>query len=421
MLRQIAINNAVLAIQYGISGLVTVLLIPHLVHELGLSGYGTLVIALAWANYGSIIVQYAFQLSGPKHLNQLRHGQSATEVVLTIISAKLTLLAIVLLFFGGGAWLTLHLDIGPNLPQAWLLVALPLAATMNTAWHLQAIGKFTIVSLISILSALFAMCVGFMGVQGGNASALLMASLALSIGPLTTGLGTLLASLKVITNSQLVNKLVWHSPWEELRIGWPLFVSQFVATLYSASGPLIIGFISGIEEAGAYGVIERIFSAVISVCLLTHTAAYPKLAQLYLSDRMLYLKLLRFVVSTYLTFVVLIIIAIVPYWNSLMHYFLGESTINRDLLLAFSLIWIALSIFGSVLTGYLTVSGQSNRVLPLTMLILIISLTLGIPSVITWGAWGWLASLCVSQLTVLAYSIRVYHSETSNLKLFKTK
>lgn len=419
MLRQIALNNAVLIIQYGTLGLVTLLLIPHLVHELGLSEYGALAIALAWANYGSIIVQYGFHLSGPKQINQLNHNQSEIDVVLQINSAKLTLLASVLLIFGIGAWLATHLGHSTNLPQILLLIILPIAAAMNSGWHLQATGRFATSSLISIFGALLALSIGLLFVQGESSTKLLLAALALSIGPLATGLGTFVASLKALARTGSGRKLCWVSPWEELRTGWPLFISQFVASLYSVSGPLIIGFFAGTAEAGAYSVVERVSTAVVAVCLLTHTAAYPKLAQLYLSDRTLYLKLIKFVVFTYLSFISIIVLISAPWWEHILNYLLMDTATSRDYLLAFSMLWAALSIFGPLLTGYLTVSGNSNRILAITASVLLISFTLGLPAVIAWGAWGWLASLCFGQLIVLAYAIRIFKYETTGLNRLK--
>jgi hypothetical protein len=70
-----------------------------------------------------------------------------------------------------------------------------------------------------------------------------------------------------------------------------------------------------------------------------------------------------------------------------------------------------LGVFGTVFTGYLTVSGNSGAVLPLTLRILLVALCLGIPGVIALGAWAWMAALAVSQVLVLVSGWSAWNTE----------
>ena len=60
-----------------------------------------------------------------------------------------------------------------------------------------------------------------------------------------------------------------------------------------------------------------------------------------------------------------------------------------------------LSVFGPVLTGYLTVSGRSHEVWQLTLKILLYSAIMGVSFVSIFGAAGWLAALVFSQILVV--------------------
>ena len=95
-MRRFVLNNVVLLIQYAVSALVSVLLVPHIVRAIGLAQFGKLALALSIASYGAQTVQYAFQLTGPRHLMQLPPGERAGDVVSRIASAKLVLWGIVL-------------------------------------------------------------------------------------------------------------------------------------------------------------------------------------------------------------------------------------------------------------------------------------------------------------------------------------
>jgi polysaccharide transporter, PST family len=189
-IRQLARDNLVLIVQYAVGSLVPLLLIPHIVKTIGLSEFGGLAVALAAAGFGTVVVQYAFQLSGPRQLTLLAEGDSPTAVVCRIGSAKLVLLGLVLLVTLALAVLAALANYRVSGPQALLMVVIPLATALNTAWHLQTAGHFTLVSALAIVGATLALGAGFLGVRDAEPSAVLLAAVALCIGSLWTGLAT---------------------------------------------------------------------------------------------------------------------------------------------------------------------------------------------------------------------------------------
>jgi len=414
MLRQFALNNLALVLQYAVSGLVPLLLIPHIVRELGLAQFGALAIALAWANYGALTVQYAFHLSGPRRLAQLSARETALEIVCRIGSAKLVLLGAVGVALAIGALAAAAVGHPVSVPQVLLLVLVPVGAALHTGWHLQAAGRFAAVSALSMLGVILAMVTGLTGVAAHAPGALLLAALALGVGPLWTGASTLAASMRLLshTHEGAGRRAGWRTPWAELREGWPLFASQLTSALYTASGPIVVGLLAGVEEAGAYSAVERVTTAVGGACLLVHTAAYPKLAELYSRDRRAYLRLLRIVLTAYISLTGMVAIGAVLAWQPILHFLLGAAGGSYGPMLAAGLVWVLLGIFGTILTGYLTVRGEGDRVLPLTARVLALSFLLGIPGVLVWGSWAWMAALCTAQVLVLAAGWRAWQAET---------
>jgi PST family polysaccharide transporter len=409
VLRNLAFNNLVLIAQYGVGGLVPLLLVPHIVRVVGLGPFGSLAVALAWANYGAVIVQYAFQYSGPRQLAQLRAGETEKTVVCRVASAKLVLLSGVLPAMGLVA-VAMHTD-PPQMSaaQGVLLLGLPLAWAMHSGWHLQAIGRFATVCGASIFGTLSALVVGFNFVRLDNEYALVAAAAALSLAPLIAGLGTLLASARLLVQQR--QKAGWQAPWGELREGWPLFSSQFVSALYGISGPIIVAALAGLEQAGALSAVERVCYAIVGACMLTHTAAYPKLARLYGVDRKAYLHMLGTVIGVYLVAATCVVAAVLAYWDLILHFLFGAQATEYGSLVAAALVWLLLGIFGTALTGYLTVSGQGHAVLPLTLRILTLTMCIGIPGVLAFGAWAWMAALAASQGLVLAAGCRAWRAE----------
>lgn len=411
-LRQIALNNLVLVLQYGVGSLVPLLLVPHIVRHIGLSAFGGLAIALAVASFGTVVVQFAFQLTGPRQLTVRASGETAADVVCRVGSAKLVLLAAVLSLVAVSAalaWLGGHTISGP---QLWLLVALPVSTALHTGWHLQTAGRFAIVSALAISGAALALAIGLAGVRDAGPVAVGAAALALSAAPLWSGLTTLWATFRHLGRESPAGVVGWRAPWRDLREGWPLFASQFAAALYGASGPLVIGALAGAEQAGAFGAIERVSGAVVAACLLTHTAAYPKLVQLWAGDRRAYRRLLLVVVGAYLAVVTVVVLGVVAAWPHVLYFLLGDKGPDHGPLMASALVWIALGVFGPAFTGYLSASGQGGRALALTSKILACSLALGIPGVVYLGAWAWLAALCLSQTIVLLAACQAWKHES---------
>ena len=382
------------------------LLVPHIVHQIGLGPFGSLAIALSAASFGTVVVQFAFQLTGPRQLALLGEGETHADVISRITSAKLLLLLGTLLLISVALGIGRLTGYPINGPETWLLFAIPVAGALHTGWYLQSEGRFIAVSMVAVCGAVLALVTGFGCVSGADAT--IMAALALSVAPIWTGMMTLWLSIRHVHRRDDTKSLGWRAPWAELRAGWPLFASQFTAALYGMSGTLVIGALAGAEEAGAFGVVERITGAVMGACLLTHTAAYPSLVRLYTTNKAGYRRLMSAVFAVYVVLVGALITAVVWTWDATLQFLLGAQGQAYGPLLVAALVWLSLGLWGPMFTGYLTASGRGQAALPLTLKILLVALALGIPGVIIWGAWAWLAALCASQAIVIAAAIRAW-------------
>jgi len=406
--RALAVNNVILFIQYGVSGLVSLLLIPHIVRAIGLAAYGELAIAVAWGTYGAVVVQYAFPLNGPKHIAQLRDGETHEEIVYRVASAKVILLGVVVLALLVGA-----LSIGPSnlsVGQWLILFAIPGGFALNMGWYLQALGRFLGVGVISVVAVLTTLAIGYGFVAQAGRAASLVAAIALVASPLISGIGTLLLGSLALFRTES-RKIRWIAPWGELREGWPLFLSHLTSGLYTLSGPIVIGMLLGAEEAGAYSAVERIMNSTIAAAMLTHSAAYPRLASLYKINPAAYWKMLGAVSASYLAFVSVVIAVCIFAWTSAQIYLFGAAGAAHGRLLCIALVWLAIAFLGPILTSYLTVSGQAAKVLSLNLGVLGLSFLVGIPSVLVLGTWAWIAGLIIAQLPVFAMFFQIWKSE----------
>ncbi len=408
MIRQVVQANATLLVQYAVGSLVPLLLVPHIVKVIGLAEYGHLAVLMAWGSYGAVVVQYAFQMTGPKQLAHLAAGETPSRVFFDIAFAKLLLLSIVFPVMAVFAYVSMPIDSTSSF--AWvLLFAMPFAAGLNSVWFLQAQGHFLPVCVLAIIGSLLSLLIGFSFVNSGNHRAIDFAVVVGVFGTIFIGIGTLLLAVTSVKREKYDWKI--SRAIIALREGWHLFISQFVSMLYTASGPIVINYLLNAKAAGAYSVTERVINALLAAVLLTHTAAYPRHASAYINDRVGYWRMLKFILTGYLGVTFIIAVLAWSLRELVVQFLYNEINSEHDLLLFFGLAWLVLGIFGTALTGYLTVSGRSREVWPLTLKILLFSVALGVPGVLFFGSVGWLAALVLSQLLVLKTGFKHWRRE----------
>ncbi len=398
----------ILLIQYAVGSLVPLLLVPHIVSVIGLAQYGHLAVLMAWGGYGAVIVQYAFQITGPKKIVHLSAGQSIANAFVDILLAKFILLFIVITLMIVS--LLVIMMSRSNSSFAWILLfAMPIASGLNSAWFLQARNQFLSVGILAIIGTLLTLSIGFVFVNKGNDQAINFAVLVSIFGAIFMSFGTLLLAIASIKNK----RYQWNiaRALNELKEGWHLFISQFISMVYTGSGPIIIDYLLDAKAAGAYGVTERVINALMAAALLTHTAAYPSLAYAFINDRVKYWKILKYILIVYLS--VTLVIAALAWWlrDPLVQFLYSGKSGDYYELLFFGLAWLVLGIFGPALTGFLTVSGRSREVWPLTLKILVLSVSMGVPGVMLFGSAGWLAALVLSTFVVLHSGYKIWRRE----------
>lgn len=413
MLKRLITDNALLAMQYAASVLVPLLLVPHIVRTIGAASYGRIAIAIAVMSLASVVVQYAFHLTGPADFAQAADADERRQVFIDVALARLLLLAVVVVLAAIaiplGALAAGRAPGDPAQMHWWLLLALPAGAALHSGWYLQATGRLIKLAVISITGALLALAVGFGGVVASRADAALWAALALALGPLAAGLGSFTAA--VLTERSAGAHASLRRAIGAICQGWSVFASQFLAALYALAGPIVVGFTAGDRAAGLYSAVERVTSALTSGMALTHTAAYPRLAMSYPAARGDYLHLVRLVVGLYATGAAILGLMLLVFFEPISRFVLAEASAESALLLGLSWLWLALGIFGPLLTGYLTVSGARSEIMRVTWHVLLVSLPAGCVAAYAFGGAGWLAALVLGQGLVLARAIGAYRRE----------
>lgn len=419
MLRRLLADNAWLALQYAAGVLVPLALIPHFVKTLGAAEYGRVAIAVAALSYASIVVQYAFHLTGPADFAARGTEDSRKALFLDIALARMLLLAGVLAVAVCGiliAPLASTTFQGTRTLHWWLLLALPVGAAFNAGWYLQCTGRLVAVTAISIAATTLTLIVGFTFVDRGDPDATVWAAGALALGPLLTGLGTFFWAAITLPRKRVTPS--WHRAIRVLSSGREIFLSQFAAAGYGLAGPVVVGAVAGERSAGLYSAVERIANALQTALGLTHVAAYPRLAALYQKSRAEYLRLMRVVLGINALAIGALGAILWFTAEAASAFVFGEISTESRWLLGLAWLWLAVSVVGPPITGYLTISGSRNEVLSLTWRVLLVSLPAGTAGTAAFAGPGWLAGLIAGQCLVLGRAIGAYARERSILTTY---
>jgi O-antigen/teichoic acid export membrane protein len=416
MLRRLLADNVLLALQYAAGVLVPLALIPHFVKTLGAAEYGRIAIAVAALSYASIVVQYAFHLTGPADLAARSTAVGRKALFLDIALARIVLLAGILAVAASSlliAPLAATTSEGSRTLHWWLLLALPVGAAFNAGWYLQCTGRLAALSAISIAAAALTLLVGFIFVRGSDPDATLWAAGALGLGPLVTGLGTFVWAATTLPRERATTS--WQRAIRTLSSGREIFLSQFVAAGYTLAGPIVVGVVVGERSAGLYSAVERIANALQTALGLTHVAAYPRLAALYRKARTDYLRLVQMVLGVNTLAVGALGVLLWLMVDAVSAFVFGEVSTESRWLLALAWLWLAVSVVGPPITGYLTISGSRSEILSLTWRVLLVSLPAGTVGAVVFASPGWLAGLIAGQCLVLGRAIGAYARERSTL------
>ncbi len=409
-------SNLILGFQYLFGAIIPIVLMPFVLKEIGIKEFGIYSIFISWATMGSVFILYVFQLTGPIELEKTKAINLKLELTKEIFLAKLIIFIIWVILLPFVLLISTY-ESGQIQNILLILILIPLSSLLNSTWFLQYHQKFLTLCKLSFLGALVPSIIILIIKVGGYKNDLAIIS-TFYIYPFIVGLGTFIKSSNMLSmkdNFLLSNirKKNIYGAIENLKNNFSLFLSQMIAFGYGVSGPIFIGYLSGPEEAGKFSILEKIFTPIISASLLTHTAAFPKLIELWGRDKEKYLHVLMFVTKIYLL-AVLLITSIYLIMQNKINFFVFGSLENKYLFVGF-LLWVFIAFAGPLLTSYLTISNQNIRVMQMNIFVLLFVVSISSVLTMKYGALGWILGLTIAHVPILI--LFVYTTFKLNLKI----
>lgn len=256
----------------GANYVLPLLLLPYLVRVLGTEKYGLVMFAQSLILFLTVFVDYGFNISGTREISINRADRKAiSNIFSAIMIVKIGLIATasLLLFVVVESFARFNSDA----QVYYLSFGVTIGQALFPVWFFQGIEKMKFVTFINILAKVISIVLIFILVK--VRSDYILVPIFYSLGYITAGVLGFLLCLKYIRlcrpSQHLIKRL--------LKDSTALFVSNFAASLYTASNVFILGLFTGNTIAGIYSSMEKLILAIKNVYVPLYQALYPWVAR----------------------------------------------------------------------------------------------------------------------------------------------
>jgi PST family polysaccharide transporter len=267
--RHVVSNISYLSALQVVNNIIPLIILPYLVHVLGLDVLGKLVFAQVIVSLFALLIDYGFGLSAPHDIATNKGDkEKLSEIFFTIISVKVVILlfsAIVLLI------LTLtYSRVAQDPTLFWVTFGMVIGQLITPAWYFQGIEQMKdYVKINVIVRFIFFIPIFFLVT---NADDYLWVPALTTLGSLLTGMLVFHVawktglSLKIPTLNGAVGKL---------KNSTQFFIARLSNDGLMAYISFAIGAYYGNVALGLYSIVEKVFRAVNSLIGPVLQSLYP--------------------------------------------------------------------------------------------------------------------------------------------------
>ena len=395
----------------GLLGLSGIIFVPVLLRLADAQLMATVLVAQVYVYYLVVLVQFGFAWSGPAAVAKALHASGMAQVWRSSVRAKLLLLLVpVGLMFGLGlvclAWGQWYL--------LWFVVLLA-AFAVNSHWFLQAQHNFAAgagfaaVGVCVSALMLWVLVGGWLGadvfvVNGAWVVVLLV------LPQVCLGLGSWWLARKACAGTEAADAH-WRDSLCLLRQDAPLVVSQLLLSASTTLGTVVVGQLADADTTAAYATTEKLFNLGATVLVGLYMALYPRLANLFYSDRGLYWQKIKLILLVCVAGGLGLAALLALVGPVLIGLYLPAHMVwlVSPVLPPFAL-WLGLCISQHVLTSCLVLAEQHHMVLWANGCVLVITLLVGYAFALNTPV-AWVYGMLAGQLLALLLLLRLYRKD----------
>lgn len=261
-----------------INYILPLLLIPYLLHTLGVDGWGKITFVQFCLQYFIVIVTYGFQWSAVNKISPIRDNWKEVSHLFNAYWQAQWILVMLSFFF-----LLIGLIIFESfleLKELFLIGFLAvLGSVIFSSWLMQAIEELKMMAFLQLIAQLSCFICIFLFVKDTNDA--YYALFFQSINNLIAGVLCIFFLIKKGLRFYLVS---WKDIVIAFKDGFTLFKAQLWISLYTNSIPVVLGMVSSSTYVATYALADKLQKGIRFILNPISRAVFPRLALLYAKD-----------------------------------------------------------------------------------------------------------------------------------------
>ncbi len=358
--------------------------LPYLIKVLGMQQYGAIVLGLALIAYFQAVTDYGFNLSATREIAKHRSSNNQLTLIYSkIMYTKAYLLTFVLLI------LIPVILIVPQFKEdliVYLLMCLMLIGeTLFPEWFFRGVEKMGYIAGLNLIVKL-SFTIGVFGLINTPEDYWLY--------PLLLGVSyiavAIISHYIIFKNFKL--RIVYIDlirVKKTLKVGFPLFINQFVPNLFNNTTNFLVGMILGKTYAGYFGATRQVVQLLTVFDSVVSSVAFPYLIRF--KDKFnVFSKYYLILIAIISTFLVIIHQYIFDIIGIKYEY---DSEVFYVLILGF----LSIVCYTVYSTNYLISRGYDKIVMKLTIVTSLVGFILSFPLIQYFGILGGAMNIFISQ------------------------
>lgn len=255
----------------GAEYILNFILFPYLVRILGVERFGAIVFMQSIVQYGIILVDYGFNLTGPRDIARASKQEQISRIFSNIMAGKFLILFIVTL--GSIFMIQFFEAIGYNFDSKlyWAVYLLVVGNFAFPVWFFQGIQQMRYITLFNVIARSVTVVLVFTFVK--EPDDYLLAALFQSMTLLIAGCFSLFIIKKQF--SYVLMKPSWMGIKQTLADGWHIFVSTIAINIYTTTNTVVLGALTDNTVVGYFGTANKLIDCVKGVMFTLNQAVYP--------------------------------------------------------------------------------------------------------------------------------------------------
>lgn len=258
----------------GIDFLIPLLTLPYLLRVIGNDGYGQIMFALALINYFIGFAYYGFNITGTRFVAANKGSKMRLQYIYTVVNSTRLFLCLVSSILVVGLVFTI-----PTFREYSMLYLLftPMiwGGALLSDWMYQGIERMKYIAILNTGVRLIFLIAVFAFIHGQKD---------LWVYPLSLSVAYIVSAF---ISHRLLRRLFglkfrlcrFKHISKRLRVDFPIFINQFVPTLYNNTSGFILGLVAPISMVGIYSAIKKVADIFVTLTDLFTRAIFPNIVR----------------------------------------------------------------------------------------------------------------------------------------------